>query len=279
MKLYARTRWAIYMLCAFVSAAGAQLTAPVPTAFTLRAPTEDILEEISGDPLPSSDPVTYMVERSDTIPPFTLNAEVMAVDSPNVTLSYTVNYNGTVHPARRITQHSHAQFWLPDSGTLKNEATMPDSFLTVRLNNSQTVGNKFRLSRRPTAPGTPYWIEFEYAQDTTKGTAQDTSYVYKFADGIEEMTLGIWTDYATPEIRLMLQVNSGMGWGNMNPADTLAYADWTNDVAASTWQYRRLTNLPSARWYRLIRIGETAADTGIVRTGAYIVPQRKAGGQ
>ena len=261
------------LLLALVSAAGAQNTAPVPITVAIREPMEDVIEEQVGNMLPASDPITYQIARADTVSPFVLTIDVTAVDSPSVTLRYTTNYNGTIHPARTITRFSHQEVILPLGANTSGD-DMPDSLLSIRLNSSQTVGNRVRFERRLLPRGSPYWVEFEFSQDSVMGTASDTSLTYKLEGGVAEALFGLYTAYATPEITYFMEYNVGLGWGALNPLDTLATATWTSNLTAAGWRYKHLIDRPSAYWYRMIRVGEATPDTGVVRQGLFIVPKR-----
>jgi len=249
MKLIRVTAVAASLIFFFATWGIAQNTSPVPTTFEVRAPTIDEVTELTGDIIGDADAVTLEVPRADTVATFNLIFEVTGVDSPWVYFNYTTVYDGQGQPARSDTALSHEQIYLPHRGIPGSVAGMPDSLLSLRINSTQVVGNILRVRRRALPRGSPYWLELEFPTDSIKGTAQDTSNAYQLEGGIEEALFSFYSDFATPEITYFVDYFTGLGWGALNPLDTLAGKTWTDDVAAGGARHKHLQSRPDWKIY------------------------------
>ena len=128
MRLYARMRWAIYMLCAFVSAAGAQVTTVTSNKFSI-APR--IVDQSDAGAMVST---LYMNFKPDTVVDF--GATVSVVDSVDTSSApvefiadFTVRWKGQLH-SYRDTVKQDAQYYLPN-GDKDNGVGIPDSVFYI----------------------------------------------------------------------------------------------------------------------------------------------------
>lgn len=139
MKFSRPLRWAIVMILALVCAAGAQVTAPVPTTFKIFVKTN-----VVGEPLVSAS----LDADPDTMPDIVLRAVVKdTTDSTHVDLNVTITYGPLIASKNFTDVRTDAELWLPD--TTWNSG-IPDSLFSIVM-----------LDTRPLVPGEEFKLEIK----------------------------------------------------------------------------------------------------------------------
>ena len=262
-------RWGIVCALVMVSAAGAQITAPLThdfkkTKFEYWNERGDLLET-----------VTLSTNRLDTLQRIRIRGVVLdtiarpgLADSSSVILLISAFWENNLTFSERDTVRIGDQFHFPvksGGGATK----VKDSLFTVIFNTAPpTIGDNrdvfvIQLRDLELDEGHPQRVIFP--NDTCKGLAVDTSEIITLRRGLLETTFGFLTDTATPEITYTLIYNLGYGWGDANPTDTLAGKSWTDDILTTgRWYFRDSGTLLEGELIRVIRHGGAAGDSAVV---------------
>jgi len=248
--------WAMITLCAAFNLAGAQVTAPLTREF--RHNKFHYWNE-SGNLLVSA---TLQNNRLDTLPEMRIRAVVLDTlgDSSQVILSVSSwTANRAAHETDTVLIHT--QLWLPCKGP-GGTGRVPDSTFSLILRNSKPPekSEAFRIWVEPVGEDEGFVQLIPFANDTLKGTGNDTSEVINLGRGAKEAVFGYKPDGTTAAVYELLY-NSGFGWGLAGPSDTLADSAWTAETQAGSWRFRDVGELLDAELLRVIRRGKSAADT------------------
>ena len=136
-------RWAMLLICAFVSAAGAQVTAPTSTQFILNKRFQ--AHNLIGDMISSA----TVHANADTMPDVSLKVVVSdTTDSLNVSLKMTLIQGAGIVATQNLDIHMNAELWLPDSVWITG---VSDSIFSIVLDNTtrHDPGEEFILEIKP----------------------------------------------------------------------------------------------------------------------------------
>ncbi len=139
----ARTFWALIMLCAFASAAGAQMTAPTANLFSVAPRTVD--QSDIGSMLSN----LYLTFDPDTVAQFGITVVVVdsvdAASPDEIIIDVTGRWNGAIHTERQ-TVHIDAEFTFPH--TAGGDGGFPDSVFKLTWDKPGD-GDRYTYQSRP----------------------------------------------------------------------------------------------------------------------------------
>ena len=269
MKLAARLRWAILGVCAFVSAAGAQVTGPVTT---LQTHIEVRGDNISGDMLSSW---SLESNRPDTLEVLYVRVAFRDTvgDTTATIIDVTHRYgNGPVEGYRDTIKVWEVQKF-PAAGA-GGDNQMPDSLFTVVLTNGlPAAGEVFELRGNLVSSDQGYTTIVPFSSSTVNGTLTDTSGIIYIGRGGMDVSFGVLLVGDTTCVTYRALYNTGYGWGFSSPQDTLADSTFTADMEKDAWEFKDAGELLAAPWIKIVRNGHVDADTTTVREMIRVEPR------
>jgi hypothetical protein len=236
-----------FALLAFIMAAQAQLTAPVPAQFRALKLSQ---ANLYGTPVSN---FTCLNFTPDTV----LFDLMVRVDSLSLTSGRAVvnlNWEGKLVRTSSTINPNWQWFW-PENDAQVTGLGIPDSLFSFTWNTPFRPNQQFRAYTRLADPQEGFTVPLHFTNGKLRAGITDTSAAIYIGRNAKKVSFGFFSRDSANAGNYRILYNMGFGWGLTSPADSLADSTKTWGAGANAWLYWNKGDIAGAEWIEIIRKG------------------------